>query len=63
MNANAVARHYALLTPEERFQLILAAGARGDDAEQDRLIRAGGGSRTAPPTMHRLPVPSTSWLP
>ncbi len=42
MNANAVARHYALLTPEERFQLILAAGARGDDAEQAQLIRAGG---------------------
>jgi hypothetical protein len=42
MNANAVAKHYGSLTPEERFRVILAAGARGDEAEQDRLIRAGG---------------------
>jgi hypothetical protein len=40
MNAAAVARHYGLLTPEERFRLLLAAGARGDDAEQDRLVSA-----------------------
>jgi hypothetical protein len=37
MNASAVARQYGFLTPEERFRLILAAGARGDEAEQDRL--------------------------
>src|SRR5438094_7129158 len=42
MNATAVARHYGSLTPEERFRLILAAGARGDKAEQDRLASAGG---------------------
>lgn len=42
MNANAVAKHYDRLTPEERFRLIYAAGARGDDAEQDRLKNAGG---------------------
>jgi hypothetical protein len=42
MNANAVARHYDRLTPEERFRLILAAGGRGDEAERDRLARAGG---------------------
>jgi hypothetical protein len=30
------------LTPQERFQLILAAGARGDEAEQARLANAGG---------------------
>jgi hypothetical protein len=41
MTANAVARHYAELTPEERFRLILAAGARGDEAEQERLKAAG----------------------
>jgi hypothetical protein len=41
MNTNAVARHYDRLTPEERFRLILAAGGRGDEAEQDRLTRAG----------------------
>jgi len=38
---NAVARHYDRLTPEERFRLIVAAGARGDCAEADRLIGAG----------------------
>lgn len=41
MNTNAVAKNYACLTPEERFRLILAAGGRGDDAEQDRLCNAG----------------------
>jgi hypothetical protein len=41
MNANAVARHYAHLTPKERFRLILAARARGDQAEQDRLMSTG----------------------
>jgi hypothetical protein len=44
MNASAVARHYGSLTPEERFRLILAAGARGDEAEQDRLVNS---ARTA----------------
>jgi hypothetical protein len=41
MNANAVAKHYACLTPEERFRLILAASGRGDAVERDRLVRAG----------------------
>ena len=41
MKADAVAKNYGQLTSEERFRLILAAGARGDDAEQDRLARAG----------------------
>jgi hypothetical protein len=39
--ANVLARHYDRLTPEERFRLIVAAGARGDKAEQERLVRAG----------------------
>jgi hypothetical protein len=38
---NRLAQHYGSLTPEERFRLILAAGARGDNAEQDRFVRAG----------------------
>jgi hypothetical protein len=42
MNRNAIARQYHNLTPEERFKLILAAGARSDAAEQERLLRAGG---------------------
>jgi hypothetical protein len=41
MNANAVAKHYGNLTPEERFRLILAARVRGDETEQDRLMSAG----------------------
>jgi hypothetical protein len=42
MKANAVARNYGCLTPEERFRLILAANGRGDDAERERLVNAGG---------------------
>jgi hypothetical protein len=42
MNASGLAKHYSGLTPEERFRLILAASGRGDEAERDRLIRAGG---------------------
>ena len=41
MKANALARHYGKLTAEERFRLILAARARGDEAEGDRLVSAG----------------------
>jgi len=41
MSTNVLDRHYATLTPEERFRLILAAGGRGDEAERDRLARAG----------------------
>jgi hypothetical protein len=41
MNANAVAKNYGSLTPEERFRLILAAAGRGDEAERDRLANAG----------------------
>lgn len=41
MNSNILAKNYTNLTPEERFRLILAAGARRDEAEQDRLTRAG----------------------
>lgn len=42
MTASAIAKHYSLLSPEERFRLILAAGARNDDAECDRLVQASG---------------------
>lgn len=41
MNADALSKNYPHLTPQERFQLILAAGERGDHTEQDRLKRAG----------------------
>jgi hypothetical protein len=41
MNANAVAKNYGSLKPEERFRLILAASGRSDEAEADRLAAAG----------------------
>jgi hypothetical protein len=41
-DTKAVARHYENLRPQERFRLILAAGARGDKVEQDRLVNSGG---------------------
>jgi hypothetical protein len=41
MNGNALAKYYSALTAEERFRLILGAGARGDKAEQGRLTAAG----------------------
>jgi hypothetical protein len=41
MKPTDLSRHYGSLRPEERFKLILAAGARGDEAEQRRLSNAG----------------------
>jgi hypothetical protein len=40
MKIDTLARQYDRLGAEERFRLILAAGARGDAAEQDRLCLA-----------------------
>jgi hypothetical protein len=42
MRQNTLARHYDALDPHERFALIFLAGARGDRAEQARLVAAGG---------------------
>jgi hypothetical protein len=44
VNAKALAKHYDNLTAEERFRLILAAVARGERDEAERLMRV------APPT-------------
>lgn len=41
MNLSTLARNYGSLTAEERFRLILAASARADEAERDRLVKAG----------------------
>lgn len=41
MNARDLAAIYLLLTLEERFRLILAAGGRNDSAERERLVRTG----------------------
>ena len=42
MKAPPLAKNYSCLTTEERFRLIMAAAGRRDEAERDRLIRAGG---------------------
>ena len=41
MKTSLPAQNYSLLTPEERFHLILAASGRGDEVEKTRLVRAG----------------------
>jgi hypothetical protein len=41
VNTKTLANHYSQLTPEELFRLIMAANARGDEAERDRLANAG----------------------
>jgi hypothetical protein len=40
VNTNGLAKHYDKLTPRERLSLIVAASGRGDEAEQDRLVRS-----------------------
>src|SRR5262249_51908106 len=40
MNTKSLTKHYATLTPWERVPLILAALARKDDLEGDRLSRS-----------------------
>jgi hypothetical protein len=40
MNTNSLAKLYDRLTPRERLPLIMAASARGDEAERDRLTRS-----------------------
>lgn len=42
MNLKSITKHYNQLEPSERFRLMVAAGARGDRAEQERLSRTGG---------------------
>ena len=40
MTAKTLANHYAQLSAEERFRLIVAAGDRGDEVERERLMNA-----------------------
>lgn len=49
MNTDCLARCYGTLTPGERVPLLLAASARADAVEQDRL------ARSAPKHGFRLP--------
>ena len=41
MTAATLTKHYAELSGEERFRLILAADGRGDTVEQERLAKSG----------------------
>jgi hypothetical protein len=49
MNTNGLAKQYGCLTPRERLPLILAASARGDEVERERL------GRSAPRVGYRVP--------
>jgi len=40
MNTASLARHYDALTPWERWPLLIAAEARADDVEHDRLAQS-----------------------
>ena len=41
VNTKTLANHYSQLTPEERFRLMMAADARGDETELHRLRDTG----------------------
>ena len=49
MNTNGLAKLYGHLTPRERLPLLVAAAARGDEAERSRLVNS------APATVFKLP--------
>lgn len=40
MKNNPLNKNYAYLRPRERFRLVLAAGARGDENEVDQLVKS-----------------------
>src|SRR5947209_20597717 len=54
MNTNGLARHYDTLTPRERLPLIMAASARGDAVERDRLARSAPREHFSLPDYHGL---------
>jgi hypothetical protein len=49
MNTNGLAKQYDKLTPLERLPLIMAAAARGDEAERNRLVQS------APQSCYSMP--------
>ena len=49
MNTKALSRNYQTLTPRERLPLIMAAAARGDEVELQRL------AQSAPKESYRVP--------
>jgi hypothetical protein len=54
MNTDRLAKLYDRLTPRERLPLILAASARGDETEKDRLARSAPQRRYQLPDYHGL---------
>jgi hypothetical protein len=50
MNLKRLVKHYEKLTPRERFSLIMAAAARGDESERKRLMRS------SPTALFRVPA-------
>ena len=54
MNLNGLSRLYDRLTPRERLPLILAASARGDEAELDRLVNSASSKLYRMPDYHGL---------
>lgn len=40
MNINTIQKHYDKLTVKERFALLVAASARGDDQDREALLRS-----------------------
>lgn len=53
MTADRLARHYPTLRPDERLALMLAAAARGDEVEHERLTAAA--PRVSFTTLHTFP--------
>ncbi|MBN9518503.1 hypothetical protein J0H58_08290 [bacterium] len=53
MTADRLARHYPALQPDERLALMLAAAARGDDLDHERLVAAA--PRVTFTTLHTFP--------
>jgi len=53
VTADRLARHYPALKPDERLALMLAASARGDDVEHERLVAAA--PRATFTTLHTFP--------
>lgn len=53
MTADRLARHYDVLRPDERLALMLAAAARGDEVEHERLTAAA--PRVSFTTLHTFP--------
>jgi hypothetical protein len=61
MNTQGVARHYDKFTPRERFALLMAAAARGDEVELSRLLLTAPRKHYSTSDHHGV-VQAFSWL-